>query len=130
MSEVLRQGPADRGRPEGGGVKKGTQAERVQILLDLTRELQKCGTFYLATLLVTDAYAYECLQDTVFGEGSLDAAALKVNARLRRLSFVKPVPAEPPERKARKGATRRQRADMTALLEQIELRGAKPKVAV
>lgn len=106
----------------------GTQADRVQILLDLTTELQKCGTFYLATLLVERAYSHACLANAVFGDNSLDAAALEVNAQLRRMVFAEAVPAEPPSRMRRKPPSRRRVAKVAELLRRVESSVGRPDV--
>mgnify|MGYP001563776032 CR=1 FL=1 len=77
------------------------QAERVKILLALSDELRRCGPTYLAALLVSEAYARECLEGVVFRGGSLDAAVREADARLRRTALPAPAPiatAVPPRR--------------------------------
>ncbi len=79
------------------------RAQRVQMLCDLTRELQGLGPRFLATLLVSEAYRAESLENVAFGRGGQDAAVLQVCNRLRRHAPVRPaVAVAPAPRKARR----------------------------
>ncbi len=87
-----------------------SQAERVQLLVDLSKELEHHGQLYLAAMWVAEAYALECLAGAVFGAGSLDDAVLRLNVRLRRMLPAKAAAVDPaPVKRGRKARQQLQR---------------------
>lgn len=61
-----------------------TRAERTEMLIELSKQLEKCSSLFLAAVLVEEAFGRDCMEEIAFGKGSLDTAVRKVVERLRR----------------------------------------------